>query len=58
MVPVIPIGYPQGRFGPVTRWPAEELTYYDRWRNTATQSSTDSDVVDGAPLWSCFAALA
>jgi nitroreductase len=27
----MPIGWPMGRFGPVTRRPAEEVTYYDRW---------------------------
>jgi nitroreductase len=31
IVAVIPIGYPRGRFGPVQRRPAEELTYFDRW---------------------------
>jgi hypothetical protein len=25
----IPIGYPKGRFGPVTRIPASEKTYFD-----------------------------
>ena len=29
----IPIGYPMGRFGPVTRKPAAEATYFDRWSN-------------------------
>lgn len=27
----IPIGYPLGRFGPVSRKPAADVTYYDRW---------------------------
>ena len=31
IVAVIPIGYPEGNFGPVTRKPSVELTYYDRW---------------------------
>jgi nitroreductase len=31
IVAVIPIGYPRGRFGPVRRRPAEELTYFDCW---------------------------
>jgi nitroreductase len=35
MVAIIPIGYPRGRFGPVTRRPVAELTYYDRWGATA-----------------------
>jgi nitroreductase len=29
----IPIGYPMGRFGPVKRIPASELTYFDTWGN-------------------------
>jgi nitroreductase len=28
---MIPIGYPKGRFGPLTRRPPEELTHWDRW---------------------------
>ena len=35
VVVTIPIGYPLGRFGPVRQRPAEELTYFDRWGNTA-----------------------
>lgn len=35
MVAVIPIGYPRGKFGPVSRRPVEEVTYYDRWGRTA-----------------------
>ncbi len=31
VVTLLPIGFPQGRFGPVTRKPAEELTHFDRW---------------------------
>lgn len=31
VVVTIPIGYPIGKFGPVTRTPAEELTYLDKW---------------------------
>jgi nitroreductase len=31
VVVTIPIGYPMGRFGGVTRRPAEEVTYFDRW---------------------------
>ncbi|MGR9090069.1 MAG: nitroreductase family protein [Gammaproteobacteria bacterium] len=33
IVAVIPIGYPQGNFGPLTRRPAAELTYSERWGN-------------------------
>jgi nitroreductase len=31
IVAVIPIGYPQGNFGPVTRRPAAEVTYFEQW---------------------------
>ena len=31
VVVTIPIGYPMGKFGPVTRTPAQEKTYLDRW---------------------------
>jgi nitroreductase len=31
MVAIIPIGFPQGRFGPVRRRPATQVTHYDRW---------------------------
>lgn len=31
VVVTIPIGFPLGKFGPVTRTPAQELTYLDRW---------------------------
>ena len=33
IVAMIPIGYPQGKFGPVSRRPAEELTHFDTWGN-------------------------
>ena len=29
---MIPIGYPSGRFGPVRRRPAAEVTHWERWR--------------------------
>ncbi len=35
VVVTMPIGYPMGRFGPVRRRPAEEVTYFDRWGVTA-----------------------
>ncbi len=35
---LIPLGYPEGRFGPVRRRPVAEVTYYDRW---GCQSSAD-----------------
>ena len=28
---LIPVGYPLGKFGPVTRRPIEEVTRFDRW---------------------------
>lgn len=31
VIVTMPIGWPLGKFGPVTRIPAEELTHYDRW---------------------------
>jgi len=34
VVVAIPIGFPMGRFGSVTRRPARELTYFDTWGNT------------------------
>ncbi len=30
-VVIVPIGYPLGKFGPITRLPVEEVTSYDRW---------------------------
>ena len=31
VVATIPIGFPTGKFGPVRRRPAPEVTYFDRW---------------------------
>lgn len=31
VVVTMPIGWPMGKFGPVTRIPAEEMTHYDHW---------------------------
>ncbi len=28
---LVPVGYPMGRFGPVTRLPAEQTVHWDRW---------------------------
>jgi nitroreductase len=33
LVVLIPIGYPKGKFGPITRIPAPKLTHYDHWGN-------------------------
>lgn len=30
---LIPVGYPMGKFGPVTRKPMEEILRFDRWSN-------------------------
>jgi len=29
---LIPVGYPLGKFGPVTRKPVEEVMRWDQWR--------------------------
>jgi nitroreductase len=31
LVAMLPIGFPRGRFGPVSRKPAHHLTHFDRW---------------------------
>ncbi|MEM7467690.1 MAG: nitroreductase family protein [Pseudomonadota bacterium] len=31
IVAVIPIGYPEGRFGPLTRKPSREITHLNKW---------------------------
>lgn len=31
VVVMIPIGYPEGKFGPISRRPAAEVTHFDRW---------------------------
>jgi nitroreductase len=31
VVVTMPIGYPRGKFGPVRRKPAEDVTFFDRW---------------------------
>ena len=28
---IIPVGYPEGNFGPVTRRPLEDVVHYERW---------------------------
>jgi nitroreductase len=32
-VALIPIGYPQGKFGPTTRLPVQDVTHWNRWGN-------------------------
>jgi len=41
LVALLPIGFPQGRFGPVTRKPASELSHFDRWGNCAPASQSE-----------------
>ena len=36
-VALIPIGWPQGKFGPTTRAPIETLTYWDTWGSLKTR---------------------
>lgn len=31
---LIPLGWPEGKFGPTTRMPAEQVVYWDGWRRT------------------------
>ena len=33
VVAVIPIGFPEGKFGPVSRDPVETKTHYGKWGN-------------------------
>lgn len=40
VVVAIPIGYPIGKFGPVSRIPATEKTYFDEWGNSDEASWT------------------
>ena len=28
---IIPVGYPMGKFGPVSRRPVEDVVHFDRW---------------------------
>jgi nitroreductase len=35
IVAVLPVGYPLGRFGPVGRRPSREITWHDRWGQSA-----------------------
>ena len=44
VVIMMPIGYPIGRFGPVTRGPAEEKTYFDRFG--ATRPTRWTGIID------------
>jgi nitroreductase len=39
VVAVIPIGFPKGKFGPVSREPVETKTHYGRWGNQVPEQS-------------------
>jgi nitroreductase len=36
-VALVPVGYPSGRFGPTSRQPVEEVTYWDAWGTTRSR---------------------
>jgi nitroreductase len=36
---LLPLGFPQGKFGPVTRAPVEEVIHWDRWGNQQGKNS-------------------
>jgi hypothetical protein len=40
---LMPLGYPTGKYGPLTRKPVAEVTYADSW-GTAWPVATDGDV--------------
>jgi nitroreductase len=42
IVAIIPIGFPTGRFGSVSRQPAEDRTHFDRWGNQTPARDTGS----------------
>ncbi len=39
---LIPLGWPQGKFGAGPRLPVEKVTYWDKWRATKERPSTGS----------------
>ncbi len=43
IVALIPIGVPVGKFGPVRRTPATELTHFDRWGTRSEQGTAAGD---------------
>jgi len=40
---LLPIGYPQGKFGPVRRMAVEEVTYVDRWGTALVRPASVSN---------------
>ena len=47
---LIPIGYPQGRFGPVRRRPVEEVTWLNRYGTAFPKPESADDAQDPATL--------
>jgi nitroreductase len=45
LVALLPMGFPHGRFGPVTRKPAQQLTRFDRW---GSASPGDAEACDSS----------
>ncbi len=43
IVAMLPIGFPVGKFGPVRRTPATELTHFDRWGTRSEQGAAAGD---------------
>ena len=41
VVVTMPIGWPMGKFGPITRIPAEDLTFIDRWGDLINPTLAD-----------------
>ncbi len=42
IVAVLPVGFPQGRFGPVGRRPSRELTFHERWGHSASPTTCEA----------------
>jgi nitroreductase len=39
LVALLPIGFPKGHFGPVTRKPTQDLTHFDHWGITQPEEN-------------------
>ena len=39
-VALIPVGYPQGRFGPTARTPVQDVAHWDRWGNQRARAGS------------------
>jgi nitroreductase len=42
-VAVIPLGWPQGKYGPTTRTPVEDITHLDRYGNLGWKNDADKE---------------